>query len=128
MVKNACLVYDKCRCYSEINLGHLTLHVIGNCHFIDLNQTGIIFLQGIFQYMSTVNSDMYFLCGLENFKELATLIDHIDLPLRVRYQFCLAPVSVKSPFLSTLFTKVLVNTKYDLIDANDNFRLIITLF
>lgn len=122
MVKNACLVYDKCRCYSE------TLHVIGNCHFIDLNQTGIIFLQGIFQYMSTVNSDMYFLCGLENFKELATLIDHIDLPLRVRYQFCLAPVSVKSPFLSTLFTKVLVNTKYDSIDANDNFPLIITLF
>lgn len=111
MFKDASLVYDNGSCYGKINLGQLTLHMIRDCHLIDLNQTGIIFLQGIFQYMSTVNSDMYFLCGLENFKELATLIDHIDLPLRVRYQFCLAPVSVKSPFLSTLFTKVLVNTK-----------------
>ena len=59
--------------------------------------------------MSTLNNDVYFLCGMESFKELIGLIEHIDLPLRVRYQFCMAPVSVKSIFLSTLFTKVFTN-------------------
>nr|XP_022336779.1 ATP-dependent RNA helicase SUV3 homolog, mitochondrial-like [Crassostrea virginica] len=59
----------------------------------------------IFEHMSTLNNDVYFLCGMESFKELIGLIEHIDLPLRVRYQFCMAPVSVKSIFLSTLFTK-----------------------
>ena len=62
--------------------------------------------------MSTLNNDVYFLCGMESFKELIGLIEHIDLPLRVRYQFCMAPVSVKSIFLSTLFTKVFTNQQH----------------
>ena len=74
--------------------------------------TVCFFLQEIFEHMSTLNNDVYFLCGMESFKELIGLIEHIDLPLRVRYQFCMAPVSVKSIFLSTLFTKVFTNQQH----------------
>lgn len=47
----------------------------------------------------------YFICDMENFKTLANTIQHMDIPLRARYVFCCAPISIKSPFTVAMFTK-----------------------
>lgn len=60
----------------------------------------------IFTSLSTVNDDLYFMCNTEDFKELANMIHHISLPLRVRYVYCCAPVNRKQQFVCAMFTKV----------------------
>lgn len=46
------------------------------------------------------------MCNTEDFKELANMIHHISLPLRVRYVYCCAPVDRKQQFVCAMFTKV----------------------
>lgn len=65
-----------------------------------------IFLQEIFKSLSTVNDDLYFMCNTEDFKELSNMIHHVELPLRVRYVYCCAPVNRKQTFVCAMFTKV----------------------
>lgn len=62
--------------------------------------------QEIFTSLSTVNDDLYFMCNTEDFKELANMIHHISLPLRVRYVYCCAPVNRKQQFVCAMFSKV----------------------
>lgn len=59
-------------------------------------------LQEFVEYSSVDN--IFFLCGFESIIDIAKLIDLIDLPLHVRYTFCLAPCT-KSPFVRKRFAK-----------------------
>ncbi|CAG5133205.1 unnamed protein product [Candidula unifasciata] len=59
----------------------------------------------IFELSCELDSDMFFMCLNEDFKFLANMIEHVPLPLRVRYVFCCAPISVKSPFSCAMFLK-----------------------
>lgn len=63
----------------------------------------------IFTSLSTVNDDLYFMCNTEDFKELANMIQHVSLALRVRYVYCCAPVNRKQAFVCAMFTKVKLN-------------------
>lgn len=71
------------------HLPHLSL-----CNLIDL-----------FVDLCEFDSSAYFICDLENFKILANVIQHIDIPLRARYTLCCAPINVKFPFTVAMFTK-----------------------
>ncbi|KAI8737937.1 ATP-dependent RNA helicase SUPV3L1, mitochondrial [Biomphalaria glabrata] len=57
----------------------------------------------IFEQICALDSTTYFMCKMEDFKFLADMIEHVPLPLRVRYVFCCAPISVKQPFSCTMF-------------------------
>ncbi|KAL7677906.1 hypothetical protein ACOME3_004136 [Neoechinorhynchus agilis] len=59
----------------------------------------------IFTALCRLNSDLYFLCNIDDFKFLADLIDHVPLDLRSRYVFCCAPINKKEPFVCTMFLK-----------------------
>ncbi|KAL5017188.1 hypothetical protein ScPMuIL_006777 [Solemya velum] len=59
----------------------------------------------IFVTLSQLDSDKYFMCNTDDFKFLADMIEHVQLPLRVRYVFCCAPIPKKQPFVCTLFLK-----------------------
>lgn len=72
------------------HLPHLTL-----CNLIDL-----------FVELCEYDSGAYFICDTENFKVLARSIDHVDLPLRVRYLFCCAPTDTSNFFVLAMFTKL----------------------
>lgn len=45
------------------------------------------------------------MCNTEDFKFLAEMIQHVPLPLRVRYVFCCAPINRKMPFVCSMFLK-----------------------
>lgn len=62
--------------------------------------------------LSTVDDSLYFMCNIEDFKFLADMIQHVPLPLRVRYLFCCAPINKKMPFVCTMFLKVLLYPCY----------------
>ncbi|RWS13248.1 ATP-dependent RNA helicase SUV3-like protein, partial [Dinothrombium tinctorium] len=47
----------------------------------------------------------YFICNVDNLIYLASLIEHVPLPLRVRYVFCCAPINRQVPFICTMFLK-----------------------
>lgn len=64
------------------------------------------FFQDIFVSLSTVDDSLYFMCNTEDFKFLAEMIEHVPLPLRVRYVFCCAPINRKMPFVCSMFLKV----------------------
>ncbi|KAH9492113.1 RNA helicase [Bulinus truncatus] len=57
----------------------------------------------IFEQICALDSTTYFMCKMDDFKFLADMIEHVPLPLRVRYVFCCAPISVKQPFSCTMF-------------------------
>ncbi|KAK3581836.1 hypothetical protein CHS0354_007239 [Potamilus streckersoni] len=59
----------------------------------------------IFTTLCQLDSDSYFMCNMDDFKFLADLIEHVKLPLRVRYVFCCAPIPKKQPFVCTMFLK-----------------------
>ncbi|KAH0950142.1 hypothetical protein HN011_000369 [Eciton burchellii] len=59
----------------------------------------------VFVSLSTVDNSLYFMCGLNDFKYLADMIQHVSLPLRARYIFCCAPINKKSPYVCTMFLK-----------------------
>lgn len=71
------------------HLPHLTL-----CNLLDL-----------FIDLCEYDSSAYFMCDLENFKQLAETIEHIEMPLRSRYVFCISPINIKFPFSVAVFTK-----------------------
>lgn len=58
------------------------------------------------------------MCNTDDFKELANSVQHISLPLRVRYVYCCAPVNRKQSFITTMFTKV------RLLKMQPNFQII----
>ncbi|XP_063227571.1 ATP-dependent RNA helicase SUV3 homolog, mitochondrial [Bacillus rossius redtenbacheri] len=62
-------------------------------------------LMDIFVSLSTVDDSLYFMCNVEDFKFLADMIQHVQLPLRARYVFCCAPINRKMPFVCTMFLK-----------------------
>ncbi|XP_059175521.1 ATP-dependent RNA helicase SUV3 homolog, mitochondrial-like isoform X2 [Physella acuta] len=57
----------------------------------------------IFELSCALDKNMFFMCKMDDFKFLADMIQHVPLPLRVRYVFCCAPISVKQPFSCTMF-------------------------
>uniref|UniRef100_A0A0N5A211 RNA helicase n=1 Tax=Parastrongyloides trichosuri TaxID=131310 RepID=A0A0N5A211_PARTI len=59
----------------------------------------------IFVSVCSIN-ETYFLCDIEPIRNLAVLIDPIDLPLNVKYGFCLAPFKPANAFLSSSFIKM----------------------
>lgn len=71
------------------HLPHLTL-----CDLLDL-----------FIDLCEFDSSAYFMCDMDNFKVLASTIEHISVPLKARFLFCCAPINVKFPFLVAMFTK-----------------------
>lgn len=71
------------------HLPHLTL-----CDLIDL-----------FVDLCEFDAKAFFICDLENFKFLASKIQHINLPLKSRFLFCSAPINIRSPFAVAIFTK-----------------------
>lgn len=62
-------------------------------------------LMDIFVSLCTVDSSMYFMCIMDDFKFLADLIQHIPLQLRSRYVFCCSPINRKMPFVCAMFLK-----------------------
>ena len=61
--------------------------------------------QDIFANLCVVDSDKYFLCDLGVMRELASLIEHVDLTIASRFAVCCAPISLE-PFLSSMFVQV----------------------
>ncbi|XP_014670321.1 PREDICTED: ATP-dependent RNA helicase SUPV3L1, mitochondrial-like [Priapulus caudatus] len=59
----------------------------------------------IFVSLSQVDSAIYFMCNVDDFKFLADMIQHVPLELRARYVFCCAPINRKMPFICTMFLK-----------------------
>lgn len=62
-------------------------------------------LMDIFVTLSQLDNDYYFMCNVDDFKFLADMIEHVPLPLRVRYVFCCSPIPKKQPFVCTSFLK-----------------------
>lgn len=59
----------------------------------------------IFKNLCMMDTSSYFMCDTTNFKYLADVIQHVQLPLRARYVFCCAPINVRVPYVLTMFTK-----------------------
>lgn len=55
--------------------------------------------------LSTVDDALYFMCNIDDFKFLAEMIQHVPLPLRVRYVYCCAPINRRMPFVCSMFLK-----------------------
>ncbi|KAK6644605.1 hypothetical protein RUM43_000872 [Polyplax serrata] len=55
--------------------------------------------------LSTIDDSLYFICDTNDFRFFAEMIEHISLPLRVKYVFCSAPINKKSQFTSSVFLK-----------------------
>ncbi|XP_036359041.1 ATP-dependent RNA helicase SUPV3L1, mitochondrial [Octopus sinensis] len=64
-------------------------------------------LMDIFVTLSQLDSNLYFMCNIDDFKFLADMIEHVPLSLRVRYVFCCSPIPKKQPFVCTGFLKVI---------------------
>uniref|UniRef100_A0A914V392 ATP-dependent RNA helicase SUV3 homolog, mitochondrial n=1 Tax=Plectus sambesii TaxID=2011161 RepID=A0A914V392_9BILA len=62
-------------------------------------------LLDIFASLCSIDSTKFFMCTIEQTKALADLIEHVKLPLKVRYTFCLAPVTYDSPIIAANFVK-----------------------
>ncbi|XP_065210231.1 ATP-dependent RNA helicase SUV3 homolog, mitochondrial [Planococcus citri] len=62
-------------------------------------------LMDIFVTLSTVDEELYFMCGIEDFKFLADMLQHVPLSLRARYTFCCAPLNRRMAFVCSMFLK-----------------------
>uniref|UniRef100_A0A915HX02 ATP-dependent RNA helicase SUV3 homolog, mitochondrial n=1 Tax=Romanomermis culicivorax TaxID=13658 RepID=A0A915HX02_ROMCU len=63
-------------------------------------------LMDIFVSLCSVDEGKYFICNIDDFKYLASLIEHVpNMTLKSRYTFCLAPVNRRLPFISQQFVK-----------------------
>lgn len=58
----------------------------------------------LFMDLCKYDTDSYFMCEMESFKVLADAIQHVNMDLRKRYVFCLAPVNVKEAYMIRIFT------------------------
>uniref|UniRef100_A0A1I7X6D3 Suv3_C_1 domain-containing protein n=1 Tax=Heterorhabditis bacteriophora TaxID=37862 RepID=A0A1I7X6D3_HETBA len=70
-----------------------------------LPQASFVHLLDLFVSVCSV-SENYFICTVEQIRALADLIDYIPLPLKVRYTFCVAPISVESKVTASAFIKM----------------------
>lgn len=59
----------------------------------------------IFISVCQVDTSNYFMCNLDAFKQLAELIQHIQLTMGNRYILCTAPVDLNNSFICTMFLK-----------------------
>ncbi|KPM11090.1 ATP-dependent RNA helicase SUV3-like protein, mitochondrial-like protein [Sarcoptes scabiei] len=82
---------------------HPTLDQIEMFSFL-LPNASLTNLLDIFVSLSQLNP-YYFMCNIESIKFLASILEHISLPLRARYVFCCAPVDNKSNFVCAMFLK-----------------------
>ncbi|KAK3095483.1 hypothetical protein FSP39_015211 [Pinctada imbricata] len=58
----------------------------------------------VFYNITTVDDTNYFLCEMSNFKALSSVIEDVEMTLRMKYFFCSAPVSIKDgAFISSIF-------------------------
>lgn len=48
-----------------------------------------------FQKAARLNQEMFHICNMQSMVDIASKIDDIDLPIRVRYKFCMAPANQK---------------------------------
>lgn len=46
------------------------------------------------------------MCNIENMKFLANIIEHVSLPIQVRYVFSCAPINKNMTFVCSMFLKV----------------------
>lgn len=63
-------------------------------------------LVDIFKSLCVLDDSLYFMCFIDNFKTLASKIENVPLPLRVRYIFCCAPIDCKQLFLCNMFLRI----------------------
>eukprot|EP00106_Octopus_bimaculoides_P014460 XP_014781902.1 PREDICTED: ATP-dependent RNA helicase SUPV3L1, mitochondrial-like [Octopus bimaculoides] len=70
------------------------------------SHAGVMLKVDIFVTLSQLDSNLYFMCNIDDFKFLADMIEHVPLSLRVRYVFCCSPIPKKQPFVCTGFLKV----------------------
>ncbi len=49
----------------------------------------------IFMSICTIDNKGYFLCNFEEIRLLATMIDHIQIPLKAKFTFVTSPISTK---------------------------------
>ncbi|KRY21806.1 ATP-dependent RNA helicase SUPV3L1, mitochondrial, partial [Trichinella patagoniensis] len=62
-------------------------------------------LLDIFVSLSAVDESRFFMCNVDDLKFLADMIEHVPLTLKVRYIFCMAPISRKKPFVCGMFLR-----------------------
>ena len=60
----------------------------------------------IFIGLSVIDHQLYSLCWLDDFKFLSDITQSIDLPLKVKYTFCCAPINRRMPLVLTMFVKI----------------------
>lgn len=60
-----------------------------------LPDSSLLSILEIFTDFCQMDDSLYFMCSIESFRHLAEKIDNIQLPLRVRYIFCCAPVNIR---------------------------------
>uniref|UniRef100_A0AC35UBG9 RNA helicase n=1 Tax=Rhabditophanes sp. KR3021 TaxID=114890 RepID=A0AC35UBG9_9BILA len=65
----------------------------------------LVNLLDIFVSICSVN-EHYFMCDIEETRNLALLLESIQLPLNVRYGFCLAPIQSRNKMVSTALVKM----------------------
>uniref|UniRef100_A0A0K0DVZ8 RNA helicase n=1 Tax=Strongyloides stercoralis TaxID=6248 RepID=A0A0K0DVZ8_STRER len=59
----------------------------------------------IFKSICSIN-DTFFLCNFDQVRDLAVLINSINMPMNIKYTFCLAPIKPDNTFLSMSFLKI----------------------
>lgn len=74
-------------------------------------------LMDLFVSLCQVDESRFFMCSTEDFKFLADMIEHIKLPIKTKYMFCLAPTNRKHPFVCTMFLQVSVGDQCSLSSA-----------
>lgn len=70
-----------------------------------LPNTTLSNLLDIFQSISRLTDELYFMCHLDDMKFIADMIQHVPLPLKVRYRFCCAPIGRRQPFVCSMMLK-----------------------
>lgn len=59
----------------------------------------------IFMHLCKVDHQNYFMCNMRDFKYLADITEPIPLPLKDRYVFCCAPISIQETLICNMFLK-----------------------
>ncbi|CAB3409903.1 unnamed protein product [Caenorhabditis bovis] len=70
-----------------------------------LPQASFVRLLDLFVSVCSV-SDHFFICTVDDMRELAILIDQIPLPLKVRYTFCTSPLNTNDKRTAAAFVKM----------------------
>uniref|UniRef100_A0A7E4ZPZ0 ATP-dependent RNA helicase SUV3 homolog, mitochondrial n=1 Tax=Panagrellus redivivus TaxID=6233 RepID=A0A7E4ZPZ0_PANRE len=70
-----------------------------------LPQASFVNLLDIFTSVCSI-SDEFFICSVQQIRDLAELIDSIPLPLKDRYTFCLVPIKPDRKVVASAFVKM----------------------